>query len=66
MKTGAQYSKIGLTYPVYTGWPKKKRNGILPVIEVYNDWYQWMRYLLLRKMIPRSASLDKGFSLEAL
>ena len=39
----------------YTGWPKK-RNGIFPVIEVYNDWY-----LLLRKMIPRSAILVKGF-----
>ena len=37
----------------YTGWPPKKRNGILPITQVYNDWYQWMGYLLLRKMIPR-------------
>ena len=40
---------------------QKKRNGILPVMQVYNDWYQWMRYLLLRKIIPRSAILVKGF-----
>ena len=26
----------------HTGWPKKTRNGILPVMQVYNDWYQWM------------------------
>ena len=44
---------------IYTGWPPKKRNGILPIIQVYNDWYQWMRYLLLRKMIPRSVDLEK-------
>ena len=50
-----------LTLSVYTGWPPKKRNGILPVMEVHNDWYQWMGYLLLRKMIPRSAILVRGF-----
>ena len=40
---------------------QKERNGILPVIKIYNDWYQWMGYLLLRKMIPRSAILVKWF-----
>ena len=45
-----------------TGWPpKKKRNGILPVMQVYNDWYQWMGHFLPRKMIPRSAILVKVF-----
>ena len=39
---------------------QKKRNGILPVMQVYNDWYQWMGYLLLRKIIPRSAILVKS------
>ena len=48
-------------YSLYTQGGPKKRNGILPVIEVYNDWYRWMGYLLLRKMIPRSAILVKVF-----
>ena len=39
----------------YTGWPRKKtRNGILPTGCGWNNWYQSMRYLLLRKMIPWS------------
>ena len=46
----------------YTGWPKKKkpRNGILPVVQLNNDWYQCMGYLLI-KMIPRSPILVKWF-----
>ena len=28
---------------------QKERNGILPVIIVNNDWYQWMVCFLLRK-----------------
>ena len=40
---------------------QKERNGILPVIIVNNDWYQWMVCFLLRKMMPRSAILVKRF-----
>ena len=40
----------------------QKTERILPVIKVYNDWYQqWMGYLLLRKIILRSAILVKWF-----
>ena len=51
---GHLYIHVGL-YRV----AQKERNGILPVIIVNNDWYQWMVCFLLRKMIPRSAILVK-------
>ena len=38
---------------------QKERNGILPLIIVNNDWYQWMVCVFLRKMMPRSAILVK-------
>ena len=36
---------------------QEKRNNILPTICGCNNWYHCMRYLLLRKMIPRSLIL---------
>ena len=49
--------------PIYRVTPKK-RNGILPVIEVYNDWHQWMEYILRKKKISRSAIWSRVLILE--